>query len=166
MGITKILAILIGVVITVITLAFVGSYISSVFSGTKGAQSASELSTIISNVQGLYASQPDFSGLNETVAIQSHVFPSSMVNTTTDTAVDAWMGNATVTQSSSVPTEFTIEFDSIPSGACNKLAMSYESNNLVSLTISGTAVTLPVTPPSVSPLCSASNSNALIWTLN
>lgn len=165
MGITKILSILIGVVVTIITLAFVGGYIASVFSGTKVAQSASELSTVISNVQGLYASQPDFNGLTETVAVQGNVFPSNMVNLTSDTAVDAWMGNVTVTEGSA-PTEFTVEFDSVPSGACNKLAMSYQSDNLVSLTVNGTSVTLPVTPAAVSPICSLSNNNDIIWTLD
>ena len=165
MGITKILSILIGVVVTIITLAFVGGYIASVFSGTKVAQSASELSTVISNVQGLYASQPDFNGLTETVAVQGDVFPSSMVNLTNDTAVDAWMGQVTVEEGTS-PTEFTVEFDSVPSVACNKLSMSYQSDNLVSLTVNGTAVTVPVTPAAISPICSASNNNAIIWTLN
>jgi flagellar basal body-associated protein FliL len=169
MGITKILSILIGVVVTIITLAFVGSYIANVFSGTKTAQAASEFSTIVANVQGLYASQPNFSGLTNTVAIQGGIYPTNMATTTSSAASDPWGGSATIDVGASNSNEFTIEFDNVPQNACIKMGLSYESSNLVSLTIGGSSVTLPITPALITTACTTATSSGsvnMIWTLN
>ncbi|MHB1681024.1 MAG: type 4 pilus major pilin [bacterium] len=168
MGITKILAILIGVVITIITLAFVGGYISSVFSGTKVAQGASELSTVIANVQGLYASQPSFLGLNNTAAIQGGVYPSNMATQTSTQAIDPWGHQAIVDIDSNTTSEFTVEFNGIPQAACTKMATSYQSSNLVSLSIGGNDVSAmdPATLASACATATSSGPTNMIWTLN
>jgi flagellar basal body-associated protein FliL len=166
MGITKILSILIGVVVTIITLAFVGAYIVSVFSGTKEVQAASELSTVISNVQGLYASQPNFSGLTNTVAIQGGVYPTMMATLSSTSATDPWGGNVTVEANSTNNAEFTVEFDDVPEDSCTKLASSYNSTNLVSLSIDGNNVTA-FNPATLSSACNtAAAPITMIWTLN
>ena len=171
-GIPRMLAIMVSIIITVIGLAFLASYITGAFSGAKASQATSELSTVISNTQGLYANQPTFAGLNETVAVQGGVFPSNMVILSTNTAYDPWNGAVKVaaasTATQSTPTEFTVEFDGVPVHACDKLAISYNSSNLVSLTINGNSITIP---PTISEVVSSSGgcavgSNILIWTLN
>lgn len=166
MGITKIIAILIGVLVTIIGLAFLGSYANSVFSGTKVAQASSELSTVIDNVQGLYASQPDFSGLTNTVAIQGGVYPSNMATQTSAQATDPWGGTVTVESPAGTPTEFTVEFDNIPQDSCTKIGLSYTSSNLESLTINGNAVS-PITPAAMTVACAGTSAPiSMIWTLN
>jgi hypothetical protein len=168
MGITKILSILIGVVITIITLAFVGGYIASVFSGTKEAQAASELSTVIANVQGLYESQPNFSGLTNTVAIQGGVYPSIMATQTSTQAVDPWGGQVIIETDPNNPDQFTVEFDNVPQDSCAKMGLSYTSSNLVSLSIGGNDVTA-FDPATLSAACQTATSSGptnLIWTLN
>lgn len=163
-GIPRMLAIMASIILTVIGLAFLASYITGAFSGTKAASGSAQLSTIISNVQGLYANQPTFTGLGETVAVQGGVFPSNMIDTTTNTAFDPWNGAVTV-EVPSTPTEFTVEFDNVPPHACQKMAMSYNSSNLVSLTVNGNAMTLPVVLNSaLTTSCTAGST--LIWTLN
>ena len=164
-GIPRMLAIMVSIIITVIGLAFLASYVTGAFSGAKASQSTSELSTIISNVQGLYASQPTFSGLTESVAVQGGVFPSSMVSGAN--TYDPWNGGVTVQEAANRTTEFTVEFDSVPIHACDKLVISYNSSNLVGLTINGTSVTLPptISEATQSGGCVATG-NALIWTLN
>ena len=166
MGITKIIAILIGVLVTIIGLAFLGGYASSVFSGTKVAQASAELSSVIENVQGLYASQTSFSGLTNTVAIQGGVYPSNMATISSTSATDPWGGNVDVEYVSATPTEFTVEFDNIPSDSCTKIGLSYNSSNLVSLTINGTPLS-GMDPASVSASCKAATAPInMIWTLD
>lgn len=168
MGITKILTYLVVLALTLMTLVFIGGYISGAFSGTKEAEASSELSTIIAKVQGLYESQPSFSGLTNTVAIQGGVYPSSMATQTSTEATDPWGGQVITEASGTNPNEFTVEFDNVPQDACSELASSYYSSNLVSLSIGGNDVTAfdPATLTSACHTATSSGPTSLIWTLN
>jgi hypothetical protein len=168
MGITKILTYLVVLALTVMTLVFIGGYITGAFSGTKEAEASSELSTIIANVQGLYASQPSFSGLTNTVAIQGGVYPSSMATQNSTEATDPWGGQVSTEDSTSNTNEFTVEFNNVPQDSCTKLASSYNSSNLVSLSIGGNDVTAfdPATLSAACQTATSSGPTSLIWTLN
>lgn len=163
-GIPRMLAIMASIILTVIGLAFLAVYITGAFSGTKAAEASTQLSTIISKVQGAYANRPTFTGLAETVAVQGGIFPDNMIDTTNNTAFDPWNGAVTV-EAGSTPTEFTVEFDDVPPHACQTLAMSYNSTNLVSLTVNGNSMTLPVVLNTALTTDCTTNST-LIWTMN
>ena len=168
MGITKILTYLVVLALTVMTLVFIGGYITGAFSGTKEAEASSELSTIIANVQGLYASQPSFTGLTNTVAIQGGVYPISMATAASTEAIDPWGGQVITEVSSTNINEFTVEFDNVPQDSCTKLASSYNSSNLVSLGIGGNSVTAfdPATLSAACQTATSSGPTTMLWTLN
>jgi hypothetical protein len=168
MGITKILTYLVVLALTIMTLVFIGGYITGAFSGTKEAEASSELSTIIANVQGLYASQPNFIGLTNTVAIQGGVYPSSMATQTSTQATDPWGGQVITEVGTNSSNQFTVEFDNVPQDSCTKLASSYNSSNLVSLSIGGNDVTAfdPATLSATCQTATSSGPTSLIWTLN
>lgn len=162
-GTMRMLGILVGVVITIIGMVYLAGYISRAFSGTKTSQTMGQFTTIAANVQGLYASQPDFTGLDESTAIAGNVFPGDMAAPGGSQATDVYGGNVNVATASTA-TEFTVEFTAIPNSTCIKLGSNYNSSNLVSLTVNGTAIS-PLNPGTLATACT-SGANDMIWTLN
>lgn len=137
-------------------------------SSSKSSQTESQLSTIISNVQGLYANQPDFTGLSTATAISGGVIPSSMVSGTgtSATATDTYGGPVDVNVSSTNHDEFTVEFDNIPQHACVSIGSSISGSNLVSLTVNGTSVGSDVISPSYLATPCNNATNTMVWTFN
>lgn len=162
-GTMRMLGILIGVVITIIGMVYLASYISRAFSGTKTAQTMGQFTTVVANIQGLYASQPNFSGLDETAAISANVFPGTMAASGSTQATDVYGGAVNVGVASN-PDEFTVEFTNIPNSTCIKLGSGYQSSNLVSLSINGNTVGA-YDPATLAGDCKA-GTNDMMWTLN
>jgi hypothetical protein len=159
------LGILIGVVITIIGMVYLASYISRAFSGTKTSQTMGEFTTIVANVQGLYASQPNFSGLTETAAIDANVFPGTMAVNGATTATDVYGGDVVVSAAGN-PDEFTVSFSNIPNSTCIKLGSGYQSSNLVSLSVGSASLTLSdINPAALAGACTG-GTNTMTWTLN
>ncbi len=162
-GTMRMLGILVGVVITIIGMVYLAGYISKAFSGTKTSQTMGQFTTIVANVQGLYASQPNFTGLDESTAIAGAVFPGNMAASGSSQAYDIYGGDANVSAAAN-DTEFTVEFTSVPNSACIKLGSDFNSSNLVSLTVNGASPTAE-TPGALAGVCNAA-SNDMLWTLN
>lgn len=131
-------------------------------SNAKVAESISQLDTIITNTQQLYAVQPTFTGLTTAVAVSGNIFPSNMVSGSS--VYDKWAGQVQDNVDSTTPTEFDVEFDNVPSTACEKLGSSYTSNNLANLTVNGTVVAT-INPATLAAACTSS-SNTLIWVID
>ena len=162
-GTVRMLGILVGVVITIIGMVYLASYISKAFSGTKTSQSMGQLTTIIANVQGLYSSQPNFTGLDEATAIAGGVFPGTMAASGASQAYDVFGGDVNVAVATA-DAEFTVEFTSVPNSSCIKMGSGFTSGNLISLTVGGTAVTAE-TPAALAAVCTT-GANDMVWTLN
>ena len=159
--IAKLIWIAIGIIFFVLVIVLGHMAMSS----SKSSQTESQLSTIISNVQGLYANQPSFSGLSTATAIAGGVIPSSMAASGATTATDTYGGSVDVNVASNLD-EFTVEFDNIPQHACVSIGSSISGSNLVSLTVNGTNVGSDVISPS-SLATSCNNAiNAMVWTFN
>jgi len=160
---SDLLAKLIWIAIGIIFIVLVAVLAHMGFSSSNYAQSETQLNTVITNVQSLYANQPNFSGLTTANAISAGVFPSSMAAQGAATATDVYGGSVSV-NTGTPDTEFTVEFDNVSQSDCIKLGSSINNSNLVSVSVDGQSPA-SITPGALASVC-ASSSNSIIWTLN
>lgn len=78
------------------------------------------LSAIRTHVQQTFSGQPDYSGLDNALALAAGTFPSSMKKS--GGVVNAWGGAVTVAEDAD-PSRFTITYAGVPQEACVKLSV-------------------------------------------
>jgi hypothetical protein len=152
----SILGRVIGIAITLILVVGVVIASSSLFSGAKASNAANDLTTLIANVQAAYATQPNFTNLNNTAVTNGKWAPSDMV-TGAGGLINQWGGQVTV-QQDKLDGNNTAEFDvvetAIPADACVKLVNTVPA--AIKVTVGAASTTAIATDPAaVAGVCSA-----------
>lgn len=99
---------------------------------------------LVSDIRQAYQGYPDYSTLSASELINAKAVPSAI--TVSGTTLDNVFGNPiTLTVNSGNSNAFDLT-DEVPNAACAALANSV-LKNVTSLTINGSAITLPVTDP-------------------
>ena len=172
LGITLIealLAIAVGAVLIIGAIAF---YMSA-SADTQTSTANQQVQAVVSNIRALYSSQSSYTGLDNTIAVQGKVFPSTMVTgaSTPATALvrNPWKGNVVVAPVTTVAAgdSFSVVYPNVPQDACIKLVSSGATvgGAVISVTVGTTAVTLPATPVAAAAACSVTNAtgNTITW---
>jgi type II secretory pathway pseudopilin PulG len=147
-------AILIGLAAAAIVLMM-----SKAAGNRKTTQTIQDLASIQGAIQSLYAQQPTYTGLTNTILINTNNVPSRMVGTPVGTLNHPFGGGVVVTGSGS---SYTIQLLDIPSDACPTIASSDFGRGMVSFALaeaSGTPITAQSTPASVAQTAVSCRSN-------
>lgn len=114
-----IMSAMIAIFVGLIMMAGIFGLVQISLQGSKVQEAQNNLSTIRTSIQQLFAGQPDYSGLNNSLAISANMVPESMVSGSN--ILNAWSGDVTVSTGSSSST-FSIQYDDVPEEACIKFA--------------------------------------------
>lgn len=150
---------IVAIAATVILLVVVGALGAHSLSNARLNNAQSDVSSIISNVESLYSATMNYSTLTNTVATSGGVFTPDMV--ATGAALNPWGGNITL---SGAAQQFTLTFDGVPQDGCAQLASTLNGSNILSVSVNGTSMTIPVDPGLASTSCTAGNTNVIVWT--
>lgn len=115
-----------GIIASLIVAAFI--VYPKIQSSQRAEMEAKNISTIISGVRTLYAGKQNFTGLNNTVAINAGIIPISMIpdESSSSTIVNQFKGNVRLYVSSfgigGVPnSSFTLIYSDVPAEECVKM---------------------------------------------
>ena len=145
-------------------------------SSSNSAQTeASNINTIKASINSLYSSSPDYSGLTTDVALNSKVFPETMVNSAGTAALNTFKGAVTIDTSNGSPSNaansaFTITYAAVPAAECMKIVSAVQSN-FYKVSVGGTTVKSGAFTPSIFNLttlsteCAKGNST-IVFTAN
>ncbi len=116
-------------VVGFIALAGIGIYTiySKVQISNQANQESRNLDTLRAGVKSLYASRPNFIGVNNTVANQARVTPDNMRTETITEIINSFGGNVEVSPvglGGGTNNGFVIQYDDVPGAVCTKLATS------------------------------------------
>ena len=167
------LLLVLGIIAALAIVAFI--IYPKVSAANKAQTEASNINTIKAAINSLYASAPDYSGLDTTTALNADVFPSTMVSSDGSSASNTFKGTVTVAASDDAPSgasnsSFTITYNGVPTTECVKIVSAvagsfYEvtvgagsSGSSSSGSTSGTVVKSSSTALDVSDLASACES--------
>jgi PilS N terminal len=129
-------------------------------SGSLENAATNQIMAVQTSYRGLYSGQNSYGTGNITgVGITAGLFPSDLKISGT-TVTNGWSGAVVVTGATST---FTISWANVPPESCSKLAVM--KSDWVSVTINGTAQTMPITPVAATTACSAT-ANTLVFTSN
>ncbi|MBA0213283.1 type 4 pilus major pilin [Pectobacterium brasiliense] len=127
------------------------------------------IAAIQAGVKALYASAPDYSGLNNTVALNASIFPDSMLSSERDErkVVNSFKGDVELTVGLTSPggipdSTFSITYYGVPSAECIRLIYAVR-NNFYSVLINRVAVPQDDYEFS-SRRCSSTTSNRITFT--
>lgn len=133
----------------------------------KTTDGITQVEAIVGGVRSLYAGQSDYASLTNTIAGAGRVFPATMIkngDTTEANPQDPW--GKPVTVAGTANQSFTVTYNGVPQDACAKLSsqnLSSVGGAVISLTINGTAQTLPLDAGAAIGACNAGTSNVIIW---
>jgi hypothetical protein len=136
--------------------------LSGAFSSANTNAVSEQVSAIQTGVKKLYSGQAaNYNGLTNLVLANAGVFPASLAAaSSTGTIVNTWNGNVTVVGTN---TDFTITYTAVPQSVCVNAVSA--GGGWTSITVNGSALTLPATPADASTACtSATAGNTIIWT--
>jgi hypothetical protein len=122
------------------------------FQGNKSSTAISDLAQVSQGIQTLYGGN-QFTSLNNTVVTNGKLAPPDMT-TGTGILVNPWNGSVTLAVDPANASQFQATETSVPPDGCAKLA---QGMTYASVTINGTAITLPADPGQVTTACAASN---------
>ena len=149
--------ILIGISLGLIVLAGIGQGVSSALNNIDIGATETDLNFIRMETKQVYTSSADYSGLNNTVAQNSGIIPSSM--TKSNGIRNKWNGNVTVAVDDEDPNTFIITLESIPQEACTKLA-TYGAGSWENVSVNGSSLNQTSIVSDASTQCSANNTIA------
>lgn len=112
---------LIGVGVIVVFIAFVLGVMGPIKNSLNTNTLVGQLTTFQSEIHGVYSGQQDgYTGISAAELIKSKAFPGDL-NATTSTLTSSSAGKVTITSDDGAGTTFSIQYDSVPSGVCNKI---------------------------------------------
>jgi type II secretory pathway pseudopilin PulG len=155
----SILGRVIGIAITLILVVGVVIASSSLFADSKASNAENDLTTLITNIQAAYATQPNFNGLTEQISNNAKWTPSDMLNGAT--IVNQWGG--TVTLGVVANSQFTVTEPNVPRDGCIKLISSLPTAQ--SIAVNGAAALTALDPASLVTACSSPTSNSIVFTM-
>lgn len=145
--------------LSLVALIAVGALIYEGYGWYKNGQASQDLSQLVTNIQAAYSNQPTFTSLTNTVANANGWTPKDW-DATGSAIQDQWGGTVTVNVDGSDSSEFDVTMTKASNSGCQKLAGGMTS--VVSESINGAAVALPVDPATIGTDCSGS-SNTLLF---
>ncbi len=164
-------------IIGVLSVGGIAGY-SKAMAKFKLTKAMDQVSTTVTNIRTLYSGQPNYDGLNTTVAIQMGAVGAEMLNgvapASATKAYNAFNGDITIANADSGRT-FTVKFDGLGKEACVALATadwgSGSGSGLVSVTTGPTkkegttaAATLPLKLADAAAGCSDNaDKNSVEW---
>ena len=128
---------MIAIVIGLIVLAGVFGLVNNTLQGNKLQGAQQNLTAIRLGVQQIFSGQPDYVGLNNTVASNAGVFPSIMVKS--GGIKHGWNGDVTLAVDPSTSTQFTITMSNLPKEAAMKMAI-YGAGSWTQVDLNGTTI--------------------------
>lgn len=163
-------------VLGIIAALVVGAFIvyPKVQASQRAEAESKNIATIQAGIKSLYTSASSFSGLTNTVAVQSKVFPDNMLVGTGSSAsvVNAFKGKVTLDVSTDSPSKaansaFTITYENVPAAECTKI-VSAAASNFYMAKVGSTVVKPAGSELSVTDVAKAcdggGNSNTLVFT--
>jgi hypothetical protein len=136
--------------------------LNTAFSSSNSNQLNQELSSIQTATRKLFmTTQGDFGTADITAGlIGAGGFPQTLTtNASAGTVTNVWGGAVTVT---GVNADFTVQYTAVPKDVCIN-TLTATTSGWQSVTVGGTAVTLPATPTAANTAC-ATTSNTIVWT--
>lgn len=146
--------------LSLVGLIAVGALIYYGYSYFRTGGAVQDLGTLAGNIQAAYANEATFTTVTNTVANSAGWTPKDM-NGGGSTITNQWGGTVTVNVDGTNPANFDITEAGVPNGACAKLAQSTE--NVLSVTVNGTALTIPVDAATAEADCTAGSANSLVF---
>ncbi|MFC4236202.1 type 4 pilus major pilin [Thalassospira xianhensis] len=128
-----------------------------------------ELASVQQAVRSLYAGQPDYQNLSAALLAQSNQLPNRMVKGTGSSAsLQHSFNGAIAIGTDNSDQNFTVEFESLPSEACIKIATLDLGTGVVSVDVTGGSSTSvsgrSLTPVEATSACGTSNNSTITWT--
>lgn len=163
-------------IIGVLSIGGISGY-SSAMGKFKMTQIQDQLMTLLNNIRTVYATEPDYSGLNLSVLKAMNMIPKDMTSGKHAFGGDIAIGNVD-NPAGAVPTgekSFAIEFGALPAEVCARLAASEfagdPTNGLIKVTIGTTEYSwegsnkLPIALGTAQTSCSSggADQNDLTW---
>ena len=127
--------------------------VAMLFGGGKLSEIQQGVSAIRMNVQQMYTSSLDYTGLTNDLAIKSGLVPQKLVKG--GAIVNGWGGAVTVATGDDTGT-FTITVASIPQDACTKLA-TFQMESWLTVEVNNTAIARDSAIAAAADNCQASN---------
>lgn len=128
------------------------------------SEAQSQLAAIQQSVRSWSSGQYGYDGL--TVTSLKQYLPAKMMDTTGATLRHAFGGTGDITGDSTTGT-FTVQLNSIPRDACQKLSTTDMGRALVKIDVNGTAVEgQAMTRTSAQTACSSASANIMKWTFS
>lgn len=149
--------VLIGIALGLIALAGIGEGVSNALNNMDIGDTETDLNFIRMEAKQVYTSSPDYTGLNNAVARNSGIIPSSMNKS--NGIRNEWNGNVTVAVDNNDPNTFVITLESIPQEACTKLA-TYGAGSWQNVSVNGSDLNQASIVSDASTKCVASNTIA------
>ena len=142
-------------IIGVLSVGGIAGY-SKAMAKFKLTKAMDQVSTTVTNIRTLYSGQPNYDGLNTTVAIQMGAVGAEMLNgvaaASATKAYNAFNGEVTVAAADSNRT-FTVKFDGLGKEACVALATADWGSGSGSGLVSVTTGPTKKKAPQLRPLC-------------
>jgi type II secretory pathway pseudopilin PulG len=119
------LLVVIGIVIGI--LVFVFGVLGPMRSSSNLNTLLGELTSFQSDIRSVYSGQQDgYTGISAAEVIKSKAYPGSL-NATSTTLTSSSAGKVTITSDDGGGTTFSIQYDSVPTGVCNKIVSKLAS---------------------------------------
>jgi hypothetical protein len=145
----------------IIALLVVGGGVAMWKMTSSGAQENSAISQIMAvqtSYRGLYSNQNSYgTGDITSIGISAGAFPSDL-KVSGSSLTNGWSGTVVVTGAS---TSFTISWANVPASSCTKIASI--KSDWQSVSINGSAQTMPVTPAAAASACNSAT-NTVVFT--
>jgi hypothetical protein len=125
-----------GMLIYLIMLGVIAGMLFALFSGSKQAQMEQAISAMSMKIQSLYAGSASYTGLTNTIAVQSGLVPTKLVRN--DAIISPWGGAVTLRAGTDVTT-FQIQVDGIEQTDCAQLA-AYQLDTFERVEVNGTTI--------------------------
>jgi hypothetical protein len=154
-------------IIGLLVLAIGAGLIASGLGSARVSNGLQEMQTLVSNLRSTFNGR--YAGITTAVLDSTSVVPPSM-RVAAGVYSNTWGGAVTVAPGATTTT-FSVTSTGIPTDACSKLSDKFggdASTGVISLSINGTAQTLPASTAAASAACTAAGSgptggNSLVW---
>lgn len=157
-------------IIGVLSIGGIAGY-SKAMTKYKVSKALDQISMILMNVRTVYASAPNYSGLNTGAAIGLGIFPGDMFTDAanmTATTLKHPFGDSIAISVAASNLNFTLTFDSLPADVCATLASTdWGVENFVKVKVGKTEIDYPIVPSTVGDACTATTYGAkttVVWT--
>lgn len=123
-------------VVGLLVIAGIATIINNTYSHSKLVDTEQNLIAMRMQIQQLFSGSPDYTGLDNALAIKAGMAPKNFIKG--NTLGNAWGGSVNL---ASVPADaaFSIEFTGIPQDECTKLAR-FQSDAWLSVTVNSTSM--------------------------